>query len=196
MRRTLAGFAALLAPLLLSLPAAAKPLSEQLHDVYGNVRALTADVTQEKSGKYLARPIKSSCRLEWREGTILWKTLKPINSEVEISGGVITITDADGKKKSVAGGAATPEVGALVEFLQNLFSFDFTKLEKDFSFISTDHTMTGAVKPESKLAFLRSFSIEFGPGLVPAKLMLDDRNGKTTMLFDNVQMERKNGKQP
>jgi hypothetical protein len=186
---------ALLTSLFASLTASAKPLPEELRDTYENVRSMTADIAQEKSGKYLARPLKSSCQLTWREGTIIWKTLKPIASEVEISAGIITITDADGKRKSINGSGAAPEVGALVAFLQSLFAFDFIKLEKDFAFTSSTHSMTGTVKPESKLAFLRSFTIEFDASLIPAKLTLDDKNGHTSMLFANVQLERKAGKQ-
>jgi hypothetical protein len=173
--------------LLIHTLAKAETLQSELRNTYANVTFLRADVAQEKTGKYMARPIKSICQMEWRKGTITWKTLKPIASEITIVNGAITVTDSDGKQNKVS--SNPPEVAALVRFLEELFAFDITALEKDFSFDSTHRTLTGTVKPSSALRFLRSFTLKFDEKLVLNRLEIEDTKGKTTMVFSGVRME-------
>lgn len=170
-------------------------LRARLRMKYQWVDSLTSQVSQVKSSRFLSVPLRSTARLEWSNGRVLWKTLKPVPSEVLIADGTIRVTDAGGTvtdllqmKAGVPQASVQPVLAAVLSFLQRLFAFDFVELERDFSFVESGNTLKAAVRPGAPLHFFRSFTLAFDETLTLEKLELEEASGTTEMVFTDVQI--------
>ena len=163
-------------------------LRTDLQKHYSNIAGLKSDVTQEKSGKYLAMPIKSTCKLEWKKNVIHWKTIKPVSSEIIITNGAISVRDADGQESQMK--QSSPEIAALIQFLQKIFSLDFSSLDKDFEFSENGRVLIARARPNGAVKFIHTFTLTFDSDLNIQNLVFDERNGKTMLTFQRVNVQR------
>ena len=90
--------------LLVTIAAAANAATmsiETLQTRYKSLKNLTAEIEQEKTGVYLAKPLQSQIHLEYHDGHVVWETKTPVKSRVLLEGQNLKLVDASGNTKTI-----------------------------------------------------------------------------------------------
>jgi hypothetical protein len=178
----------MLAALLLATALAAPPApltAAALRTRYGNLAALSADVTQVKEGRFWARPMRSQIKLRWTQGRIEWETVSPVRSLVTIEGEALSITDSHGQPRSL-GANGDPRFKALITMLRAFLSLDLPAIERDFTLEYAGLDLVARLRPEAAVRVFSTLRFRFDERLELIGLELVAESERTTLTFDNV----------
>ena len=178
----------MLAPLLLSALLAAQLDAGALRARYGNLSALTAEISQVKEGRYWARPMRSSIRLRWTPRRVEWETLSPVRSLVVIEGDSLTITDAHGKVRTL-GPAGDPRLQAVVGLLRAFLSLDLAAIERQYELGWEGTELSARLRPAATVRVFTTVRFRFDERLDLQVLELEGDGEKTQLTFDRLVRE-------
>lgn len=188
----------MIATLLLAstLAAAPAPLDAgALRARYGDLSALTAEITQVKEGRYWARPMRSRVALRWTPKRIEWETKAPVRSLLVIEGETLTLTDARGKARAM-GGAGDPRVQALVTLLKAFLSLDLPAIERQYELRYEDTELLARLRPEATVRVFQALRFAFDEKLDLRELELTSEGERTVLTFDRLAREAGSRKGP
>jgi hypothetical protein len=178
----------LLASLLLVTLLAAPPApltAAALRTRYGNLAALTANITQVKEGRFWARPMRSQIKLRWTRERIEWETVSPLRSLVTIEGEALSITDGHGHTRSL-GAAGDPRFKAAITMLRAFLSLDLPAIERDFTLEYAGLDLIARLRPEATVRVFSTLRFRFDEGLELIGLELVADSERTSLTFDHV----------
>lgn len=175
-------------------PAASRPLNavqadltaERLRAHYAQIAAFTASVEQEKTARFLARPLKSEVELSMKDGRIDWKTTRPVASAIAIDANGIHMESAaaPGAGAAMARVSRDPRALAFIGFLRALFALDFAAIEKDFALTFEGRAMRARPREGSGLgAMIQGIDIAFAQDLAIEQVVVETPDEKTTLRF-------------
>lgn len=164
----------------------ATPISlDALEARYKSVTSVSAEIDQEKTGAYLAKPLKSKIDLEYAHGRILWITQSPVKSKVTLEGQTLKIQDSNGATKEITAKSGT-KPDALLWFIQSLLAFDVKALQSEFDLKIDGQKLLASPKKNSRLSFLKSVAIVFNSNLDPETLTIEAEKEQTTLHFASI----------
>lgn len=160
--------------------------AEALRAHYAGITAFTAEVEQEKTARFLARPLKSEVLLSMKAGRIDWRTLRPVASAIAIDADGVHMEGgaAPGASEAMAMAGRDPRAVAFIGFLRALFALDFPAIEKDFALTFEGRRMEALPRPSSSLgAMIRAIEITFAESLAIERVVVETPDETTTLRF-------------
>ncbi|MDR0965967.1 MAG: hypothetical protein LBM75_05635 [Myxococcales bacterium] len=160
--------------------------ADALRAHYAKITAFTASVDQEKTARFLARPLKSEIALSMKDGRIDWRTLKPVASAIAIDANGIHLegNGSSGAAEALAAASKDPRATAFIGFLRALFALDFDAIEKDFALTFEGRTMRALPKEGSNLSSLiHAIAIDFRADLAIERVVVKTPDETTTLHF-------------
>jgi len=185
----------MLSPLLLAalLGGAPAPVTDAgLRARYGDLAALTAEIAQVKEGRYWARPMRSQVTLRWTPRRVEWETTAPVRALVVIEGETLTITDARGQARTMAG-AADPRLRALITLLRAFLSLDLAAIEREYQLEYQGSELVARLRPQAAVRTFTTLRFRFGPDLDLVALELESEAEKTTLAFQRLERTARPG---
>lgn len=171
-------------------PPAARPgaiiSAEALRARYASLTAFRATVEQEKTARFLARPLKSEVEIEMKDGRIDWRSTRPVKSAIAIDQNGIHMESgaAPGMGEAMAAASRDPRAVAFIGFLRALFALDFAAIERDFELSFEGRAMRATPRADSRLGeMIQSIAIDFAADLAIERVEVRTRDETTTLRF-------------
>ncbi|MBQ4335102.1 MAG: outer membrane lipoprotein carrier protein LolA [Myxococcaceae bacterium] len=160
--------------------------AEALRARYASLTAFRATVEQEKTARFLARPLKSEVEIEMKDGRIDWRTTRPVKSSIAIDQNGIHMESgaAPGMGEAMAQASRDPRAVAFIGFLRALFALDFAAIERDFELTFEGRAMRATPRADSSLGeMIQSIAIDFAADLAIERVEVRTRDETTTLRF-------------
>lgn len=144
---------------------------------YSSVKTIKAKVSLTKSSKYLKRPVVSEVLLSVSPGLIIWETVAPVHSKIQIDKDGLAL---DGTKMEAA---VQEKAKALISTLKSLLTFDWPAIEAALDVKVDGLFLRGTSKPLGALAMFSTIVFEFQDNLDPKVITLTAEREITAIQF-------------
>lgn len=169
-----------LVALLLLAPSSAKATTlDAVKASYKSVTTINAKISLTKTSKYLKRPVVSEVELRVSPGLIIWESMAPVRSKIQIDHDGLTM---DGTKMD---GAVQEKAKPLISTLKSLLTFDWRAIEEALDVKVDGLFLRGTPKPNGALAMFSAVVFEFQGNLDPKFITLTADREITSLRFQS-----------